>query len=294
MQKIVPHLWFDTEALEAANFYTTLFDDSKVNWKIIVKDTPSGDSEQLSFTLAGLEFFAISAGPLFTFNPSISLAVQCETVEEVEGLWEKLIDGGHAPMELGQYPFSERYGWLVDRYGLSWQLIHVTEPVKQKIIPSLLFVKEQHGNAEAAINHYVSTFKNSSIGKFEYYGEEMGEEYTGKLTHSSFELEGLQMTAMDGGASLHDFAFNEAISLMVYCENQEEIDYYWEKLSAVPEAEECGWLKDQFGVSWQIAPRELNKLLLSEDEEATQRVVEAFLKMKKMNIAELRRAFKGE
>lgn len=294
MQKLVPNLWYDTQALEAAQFYTSLFDDSRINWTTIVEDTPSGDSEQLSFTLAGLEFFAISAGPYFTFNPAISLTVRCSQKEEVDRLFEHLSEGGQVMMELGSYPFSDRYVWLSDCFGLSWQLLYTEEKFDQKIVPSLMFVGDQHGRAEAALKTYTALFPDSHIHKMDYYDEGMGEEFEGALALSSVELAGVELTAMDGGKSMHDFQFNEAISFMVYCEDQQELDYYWNSLSAVPEAEECGWLKDQYGVSWQIVPRELDQLFLSDDQEAVKRMLAALLKMKKISIEEVRMAFDGE
>lgn len=126
-QKIVPHLWFDKEAREAAAFYTSLLPDSKVTNVTTLRDTPSGDTDLVSFTLAGQEFMAISAGPLFTFNPSISFHLKCRTTDEVDTLWAKLAEGGTVLMPLDTYPFSHRYGWLQDKYGLSWQVIHVDE-----------------------------------------------------------------------------------------------------------------------------------------------------------------------
>src|SRR5216684_3894874 len=123
MQNITPHLWFDKEAGEAATFYTAIFPDSKITNTTTLHDTPSGDCDIVSFKLSGQSFMAISAGPLFKFNPSISFHVKCKSKDEVDAMWEKLLKGGKVLMELGSYPFSERYGWLEDKYGLSWQLI---------------------------------------------------------------------------------------------------------------------------------------------------------------------------
>lgn len=153
-QKIVPHLWYDKEAKEAAQFYCSVFPDSKVTNVTTIHDTPSGDCDIVSFTLAGQRFMAISAGPLFKFN--------------------------------------------------------------------------------------------------------------------------------------------ESISFMVGCDTQEEIDYYWSKLSAVPEAEQCGWLKDKYGLSWQIAPTAMEGMMTDKDPKKVARVVQAFLPMKKFDIAALRRAYEGK
>lgn len=154
MHKITTHLWFDKEAKEAAEFYVSIFKDSKITNTIVVKDTPSGDCDVVSFELNGQPFMAISAGPYFKFN--------------------------------------------------------------------------------------------------------------------------------------------EAISFVVKCDTQEEIDYYWEKLSAVPESEQCGWLKDKYGVSWQIVPSLMDDIYKEKDEAKLARVTQAFLKMKKFDIAELEKAARGE
>lgn len=159
MDKITPHLWFDREAVEAAEFYTATFPDSKVIDVTTIPDTPSGDTDVVTFQLCGQTFQAISAGPLFSFNPSVSFAVSCDTVEEVDGLWTRLADGGTALMPLDTYPFSERYGWIQDRYGLSWQIAYAGDgEATQRITPTLMFVGQVCGKAEEAIALYTSVF----------------------------------------------------------------------------------------------------------------------------------------
>lgn len=293
MQKIVPHLWFDKEAGEAAKFYTSFFGNSKIKNTTVIHDTPSGDAETVTIELEGQEFMLLSGGPFFRFNPSISFLVACSTKEEVDRLWGELSEGGTALMPLDEYPFSERYGWTEDRYGLSWQIMYFGETdITQRITPTLMFTGDQAGKAEEAINFYASVFRDSKIGDILRYslGEEPDKE--GTIKHAAFMLEGVEFAAMDS-AYAHDFAFNEAISLIVYCEDQEEIDHFWGKLSAVPEAEQCGWLKDQFGVSWQIVPTVMEEMMRTNDAEKLARVTEAFLKMKKLDIAELQKAYEG-
>lgn len=297
MKKIIPHLWFDKEAKEAAEFYTSLLPNSKVINVARIHNTPSGDCDIVSFELAGQPFMSISAGPIFKFNPSISFHIKCKTVEEVDVLWDKLSKDGTILMELGEYPFSKRYGWLNDKYGVSWQIIFAGEQqFTQKITPTLMFVGSVTGRAKEAINFYTSIFSQKSSDasskinmSMEYAkGEEPDKE--GTIKYASFTLLGLEFGAMDS-AHEHKFAFNEAVSFIVDCDTQEEIDYFWEKLSAVPESEQCGWLKDKFGVSWQIIPTVMNKMLSSGDNEQVSRVTKAFLNMKKFNIAELEKAF---
>ena len=301
MQKITPHLWFDKEAKEAAEFYVSVFSakrgsdssgkDSRVKNITTLHNTPSGTVDLVTIELSRQQFALISAGPLFKFNPSVSFLVACKTKDEVDALWEKLSEGGTALMELGKYPFSERYGWTQDRYGLSWQVMFMGDrEIKQKIIPTLMFVGDVCGKAEEAINSYVSVFHNAKVGEILRYsrGEEPDKE--GTVKHAAFTLEGQQFAAMDSARG-HKFTFNEAISFMVHCDTQQEIDYYWGKLSAIPAAEQCGWLKDKDGLSWQIVPTVMDEMLKDKDEKKVARVTEAFLKMKKFDIEALKRAY---
>ncbi|MEH7155899.1 VOC family protein [Neobacillus drentensis] len=298
--KIVPHLWYDKEAKEAAEFYASIFPDSKITNVTTIRNTPSGDSEIVSYELWGQKFMAISAGPFFKMNPSVSFTVNFDPSREKEAgeklieVWNKLSDGGTVLMPLDKYPFSERFGWIQDKFGLSWQLI-LTNPEGEErpaIVPSLLFIGEQCGNAEEAIRFYLSVFKNGEQGLLVRYPKGMEPDNEGLIMFSDFKLENQWFTAMDSTHE-HRFSFNEAISFMVYCDTQEELDYYWEKLSAVPEAEQCGWLKDQFGVSWQIVPSEMDEMMSKSTPEQRDRVTKAFLKMKKFNLVELQKAYKG-
>jgi predicted 3-demethylubiquinone-9 3-methyltransferase (glyoxalase superfamily) len=159
----------------------------------------------------------------------------------------------------------------------------------QKISPFLWFDNQ----AEEAANLYVSIFKNSSVGRISRYGKE-GYEIHGKQPGSvmtvEFKFEGQTFVALNGGPN---FKFNEAISFQVHCGTQDEIDYFWSKLTKDGEEGPCGWLKDKFGVSWQIVPTVLPEMLMSPDSEKSQRVTKAFLQMKKFDIEELKRAYEG-
>ena len=293
MQKIVPHLWYNKEAKEAAEFYVTLFDQSRLKSVNTISGTPSGDAEIVSFELAGLSFMAISAGPYFKLNPACSLMVACNSVEEVDALWNSLSEGGTVLMELGEYPFSKRYGWIQDRYDLSWQLMLVEAGVtSQKITLNLLFSGDACGRTEEAVKYYTSIFPNSDSHFFSKYGEGEAKSAKAIVNYAAFKLWGMEFSAMDNGYDV-EFGFNEAFSLMVQCGDQAEIDDYWEKLSAVPEAEQCGWLKDQFGLSWQIVPAIMNEMISKGSNDEVRRVTEAFLKMKKFDIEALKRAYNG-
>jgi predicted 3-demethylubiquinone-9 3-methyltransferase (glyoxalase superfamily) len=293
MHKIAPHLWFEKEAVEAAEFYVSTFSDSRITNLTTLYDTPSGDCDVVSFDLFGQPYMAISAGPLFKFNPSVSFLVSCDTKQEVDGLWSKLSERGTALMQLDSYPFSELYGWTEDKYGLSWQIMYAGEQeIGPRITPTLMFVGKVCGKAEEATKFYASVFRNSETGPILRYGKDEEPDEEGTIKHAAFTLEGQRFAAMDSARG-HDFAFNEAVSLIVKCDTQADIDHYWHSLSAVPEAEQCGWLKDRYGLSWQIVPSSMEEMMRNGSKEQIARVTEAFLKMKKFHIAELERAYEG-
>ncbi len=295
MQKITPHFWFDKEAKEAAEFYTSIFPDSKVTSVSKIKDTPSGDCDIVSFTLCGQQFESISAGPVFKLNPSISFLVACDTKEDVDKLWNKLSKGGKALMELGEYPFSARYGWLQDKYGVSWQIMFTDKhKAEQKITPTLMFVGKQCGKAEEAMNFYTSIFKNSKVGGIMRYGKGEAPDKEGTIKHAEFILEGQNFEIMDS-AHKHEFEFNEAVSFIVDCKDQKEVDYFWDSLMKDGgRPQQCGWLKDRFGVSWQIIPAALGKLMSDPDPMKSERALKAMLDMVKIDVAGLQKAHDGK
>lgn len=192
-------------------------------------------------------------------------------------------------MALDKYDWSEKYGWVQDRFGVSWQISYgKLSDVGQKFTPSLLFTKENFGKAEEALNFYTSIFPASSVeGILKFTAEEGAE---GKVKHAQFNLGKQVFMIMDAPGS-HAFTFNEAISFFVSCNTQEEIDYYWEKLIAGGGQEsQCGWLKDKFGLSWQIVPPVLMELHADKDPAKAARAMQAMMKMKKIIIADLEKA----
>jgi predicted 3-demethylubiquinone-9 3-methyltransferase (glyoxalase superfamily) len=291
-KKLTPHLWFDKEAKEAAQFYASVFPDSRITNVMTLRDTPSGDCDVVSFEIAGQSFMSISAGPLFKFNPSVSFFFRLDKKGDVDALWQKLSFGGQALMPLGSYPFSEHYGWIKDKFGVSWQLIlpFPEEDWRPKVVPSLMFVGKNCGKTEEAINFYTSVFKGSKIGRIFRYGPDHGPDKEGTIMFADFTLEDQWFAGMDS-AHEHNFNFNEAISFIVNCDTQEEIDYYWKQLSAVPQSEQCGWLKDKYGLSWQVTPTVMDDMMRNGSPAQIARVTQAFLKMKKFDIAELERAY---
>ncbi|MEX2593836.1 MAG: VOC family protein [Anditalea sp.] len=296
-QKIGSCLWFDNQAEEAVNFYTSIFKNAKIGEISRYGEAgheahgrPAGSVMTIEFQLEGQTFTALNGGPHFKFTPAVSFFIICDTEEALDKLWEKLSEGGKTLMPLQKYPFSEKYGWTADKYGLTWQVtITGNNDLEQKLTPSLMFVGEQAGKAEEAINFYASVFDDSKVGGIFRYGPDQKPDKEGTVEYGDFILAGQTFIAMDSALE-HDFTFNEAISLVVHCETQEEVDGYWEKLSAVPGSEQCGWLKDKFGVSWQIIPKALIGMMNDLDPEKFGRIMEAMLQMKKIDIAKLKQA----
>ncbi len=164
--------------------------------------------------------------------------------------------------------------------------------VAQKISPCLWFDDQ----AEEAVNFYTSIFPNSKITNVSRYGEagyEVHRRPAGSVMAIAFELDGQAFAALNGGPI---FKFNEAISFQVICDTQDEVDYYWEKLSTGGDekAQQCGWLKDKYGISWQVVPTVLPQMLIGSPSEKSERVMDSMLKMKKIDIEELKRAYEGE
>jgi predicted 3-demethylubiquinone-9 3-methyltransferase (glyoxalase superfamily) len=294
-------LWFDSQAEEAAKFYTSVFPNSKVGDIVRygkegfeIHKRPAGSVMVAEFELSGEKFMGLNGGPLFKFNPSLSYFVVCETMEETDRIWNTLLDGGKVMMPYQKYDWSEKYGWLSDRYGLSWQISYgKLSDVGQKITPSFLFVGDLCGRAEEAIQFYTSVFKDSSVEGIMKHPAG-GKEREGTVAHAQFKLAGQTFMIMESSDLEHNFKFNEAISIIVNCQTQKEIDYYWEKFTANGGKEiECGWVKDKFGVSWQVDSVELTQMLKDSDKEKVARVTNAFLHMKKFDVAKLREAFEG-
>ena len=297
-QKIVPHLWFTHDARAAAEFYTSVFPGGKITG---VSRYPgaglpdflqglAGQELAFDFEVLGCRFAAINGGEApFKPNPSVSFAITCGSAGEVDALWDRLSEGGAELMPLGSYPFSERYGWVQDRFGISWQLLFSSdaEQHQQRVAPALMFTGENTGQAEQAMRFYMGIFPESrfdgDIGRYQPDAvPEAG--MAGMVSSAAFRLAGQRFLAMDSGWQ-HDFTFNEAVSFLIRCADQNEIDTYWEALSADPAAERCGWLKDRYGLSWQVVPRNLSELLQNPDGSTNAEAFAAFLRMSKIDLA---------
>jgi predicted 3-demethylubiquinone-9 3-methyltransferase (glyoxalase superfamily) len=291
---IVPCLWFNNQAEEAANFYTSLFRNSTIGAVsrfgkdgFEVHGQAEGTVLTIAFSLNGQGFTALNGGPLFSFNPSVSFYVVCETEAEVDLLWENLLKGGSVMMPLDRYEWSPKYGWLNDRFGISWQIsLDKLENTGQQISPAFLFMGGQHPLAEEAVHFYTSVFYGSEIRGILRYKAGEGEA-EGSVRHAQFRLQNQTFMIM-GNSMQHNFNFNEAISFQVSCDTQDEIDYYWDRFSEGGSEGQCGWIKDKYGLSWQVVPAILGKLM--SNPEKSGKVMQAFMPMKKLEIAKLMNA----
>lgn len=291
MQKINPCLWFDSNAEEAAKFYTSIFKNSALGQIAYYGEAGAEVSGQKKDSVMTIEFeldrqkiIGLNGGPEFKFTPALSFFIWCESENEIDTLWQHLSKDGTLRLGLDKYPWSSKYGWTADKYGIEWQLMLSDQAVKQKIAPAFLFVDELFGKGEEAINFYMSIFANSKI--------EMAarDEESKTIKYSEFLLSGQKFVLMEGPGT-HQFTFSPAFSLIVNCETQDEIDYYWEKLLEGGSEIECGWLSDKYGVSWQIVPTILSKLISDPDKNKSEKVMQAMLKMKKLDIKKLEDAY---
>lgn len=303
-QRIVPNIWCQGTAEQAASFYCDVFENATYeiesrypNEGLLDFQQPfAGEVLTVALTISGYRFVLINAGDEFAPNPAISFILNFDPLlfdgdealarSSLDRLWGRLADGATELMPLGEYPFSERYGWVQDRYGVSWQLM-LTDPAgdpRPFIIPSLLFSGRVQNHAGEAVGHYLDVFSESpggaELGQYELYPEKQGPAEPGTVQFSDFQLGDQWFVAMDSGVE-QPFTFTSGVSLEVRCEGQAEIDRLWQRLSAVPEAEQCGWLADRFGVSWQIVPSHMHELMQRPG------AFEKMLRMKKLEISEL-------
>lgn len=293
MQKITPFLWFDNNAEEAVSFYTSLFDNSAIlsttrysKESAKASGMQSGTAMTVSFKLEGNNFTALNGGPYFRLNQSTSFFVYCESDSKIEKIFNNLSYGGKVIFPLGKYDWSQKYAWVIDRFGLSWQLDVDKINNQQKILPAFLFVNDKVLKVKEAINYYSTVFPDSKIIMEWPYDKSAGLP-DGTLLFAQFKLADHLFNAISG-LGQHNFDFNEAFSFVVICNDQAEVDYFWDKLTADGGKEsQCAWLKDKYGINWQIVPIRLIELLSDPDQEKVGRVLAVMLKMKKIIIADL-------
>ncbi len=292
-EKITYGLLMQGKAEEAAVFYASVFPYAAIQQitrfgeegKELHHQEP-GSVLAVNFIIVDAKFVAINGGPECTINPSISFFVVCETVDETNQIWEKLATGGKILMPIDKYPWSERYGWIQDKFGLSWEIsFGKISDTGQKISPTLLFTGAQFPRAKEAIQFYTSVFPESGISGILTYGPNE-EQPEGTVKHAMFQLFNQNFMAMDSSPG-HNFQFNEAISVIINCDSQKEIDYFWEKLTGEGGEESyCGWLKDKFGISWQVSPDFLDEAM--QDHARSARILNQVMQMRKLDYEKLK------
>ena len=295
---IVPCLWFDDQAEAAARFYTSTFPGGRITAVSHYPESgdnpsgkPPGSVLTVELEVAGQRFTALNGGPAFTINPSISFFVHVDTVDEAERLFSQLVSGGSVLMPIAEYPWSPRYGWARDRFGVTWQVIAGRRPPQGPVIaPCLMFSGPLHGKAESALQDYARILPDGRVDALERYTRAEGAE--GTIKHGRAAIGKQALIAMDSHID-HGFTFNEAVSLQIMCKDQTEIDRYSAALSEGGRQGPCGWLTDRFGVSWQVVPAEIATWLNATDIAARDRAFRAVMKMKKLDIAAIRAAFAG-
>jgi predicted 3-demethylubiquinone-9 3-methyltransferase (glyoxalase superfamily) len=298
MATITPCIWLDDQAEHAAAFYVRTFATGRTVATSHYPESsenpggrPRGSVLTVEIELFGQRFTLLNGGPIFVLNPSISFFVHVDTAKDADRLYSALADGGEALMPIGTYPWSERYGWVKDRFGVSWQVMAGRRPKgSATIAPCLMFAGAQHGKAADAMRLYTAVFPGGRIDSVEHYTAGEGPE--GSVKHGRFVVAGQDMVAMDSHVD-HGFTFNEALSLQVMCDDQQELDRCWDALAEGGEPGPCGWLKDRFGLSWQIVPANMATWVAGADRAASGRTLQAVWTMKKIDIAALERAHRG-
>ena len=275
-KSMYPCIWCNHSARVMADFYVSAFPNAQVvdeNQAVVV------------ITINDQRIMLLNGGDMFNPTPTISLMYLSTDEAEVEEIYRKLSDGGKNLMPLEKYAFSKKYAWVEDRFGMTWQLYTGEEKdIIQKVVPTLMFVDTNNGRAEEAVDFYMSIFPGSGQKRLSKYTGEEGET-PGNVQHGQFMVNDYLIMIMDSSYP-HSFNFNEGVSLVVECGTQEEIDTYWKRLSSEGGEEGmCGWLKDKYGVSWQIVPATIDKLM-----RRSPKVLEAMMNMKKLDIQQLREA----
>lgn len=297
--RFYPCLWFDAQAEQAAAFYIDTFGGNVLTRTLYPQSIdngagkPFGSVMGVEFEIAGRRFTAVNGGPMFTINPSISFFACVEQSEAAKRLFATLASGGETLMPLDEHGDGhDLSGWAVDRFGVSWQVTTTAEGEPDiHMAPCLTFCGAQAGRAAEAIAFYTSLFPDSKVQRLDHYHEGEGAP-TASLKRGLFSIAGQSVVAVDSHLD-PAFNFNEAVSLQILCADQSELDAYWDALSQDGTPQMCGWLKDRFGIIWQIVPRRSIDWMSSQDHAARDRVFAAIRTMVKLDIAALQRAFDG-
>lgn len=269
-----PCFWFDGNARDAAVFYTSVFSASKIL---------ESNTLVTTFELINTKFMALNGGPMYKMTPAFSFSVYCENEKETRRLYNLLSENGKILIPLDNYDWSPLYAWVEDKFGVSWQLDANSSGQNETIIPTLLFVNRKNTLVKEAVKYYKNIFPGSET-IFEAPFPPEAEMPEGSLLFARFQLNENVFNIMCS-TEPHDYDFTPGNSIVIECETQEEIDYYWEKLGKEGHYSMCGWLEDKYGISWQIIPAILPQLMA--DQEKAEKVAQAFLSMQKLEIATL-------
>ena len=228
----------------------------------------------------------LDGGNMFQSSAANSLYLYCESNDEIERVHKLLSNDGKVKMKLGNYGWSKKYSSITDKYGIDWQLDVDEVRSIQKIIPSLLFTNDKKERISDAISRYTSIFQDHRKLMAVPYPAESNV-IRGTIMFAQLYLQD-QIFQMMSSDFTNDFDFTEGMSYVVECDDQEQIDHYWQELSTGGNEGQCGWLKDEFGISWQIIPAKLGSIMHSAAN--PKKIIEALMKMKKLKINELVRA----
>lgn len=295
-KRIVPCIWMDDQAEEAAAFYAATFPNSRTLGMSRYPKSgtnpsgkPPGSVLVAEIEVAGHPFTLLNGGPQFRPKPSISFFVYAGSAREVDRLHAALVEGGMALMPLDRYPWSERYAWVQDRFGVSWQLMADPPPEGQVVVPCLMFANALGGRAHEAMETYVKILGGEveSVARYEE-----GQAPKDWISHGRFRLGDQRFAAMDAPGE-HAFGFDEGISLQVACDDQATIDRLWASLSEGGEPGVCGWLTDRYGVRWQLVASQMGRWMIEADEATRDRLFAALMQMKKIDLGALERAYRG-
>ena len=272
MQKLLPTIWFNGTAPEAADFYCQTFTSAQIlsSSNYPSEGLPAGQEELaqqpmlIELEIDGFRIQLLNADDHFSPNPSISFMVNFNPADHadpraaIDELWAKLSQDGTVLMPLESYDFSDYYGWCADRYGVSWQLIlrPADQPKRPLIQPAMLFTDPAQGKAGAASEKYVKVLRRlgpSSVGYRVNYPDDPE-----SILYAEAQIAGEHFIVMDSNVD-HDFGFTPGFSFTLLCSGQDEIDAIWQDLAAVEQP--CGWCQDEFGVSWQVIPDNMEQLM---------------------------------
>jgi predicted 3-demethylubiquinone-9 3-methyltransferase (glyoxalase superfamily) len=268
---ITPCLWFESSAEEAAKFYCETFQNSFII---------DSSNVSVNFSLNNREYIAMNGSPGIKINNTTSFSVYCGSDQEIQRLYDVLLDGGEIMMPLGPYPWARKYAWVQDKFGVSWQLD--VDPINnpQNIVPSVMFVNKHATKLKEAITFYHEIFPKPHLLFQMAYPPEM-QMPVGSLRFAQHKLNGYIFNFMSSHEK-HEWEVNEGVSFIISCQDQDEIDHYWNSLIAQGgKPRKFGWLKDKYGITWQVLPINLGDLLKIEGN------LEKLIKMDKIRLSEL-------